>query len=78
MLAIYFPLWFGSPDNVPRLYDLVRVKEEKFRIAFYYGLGNTMVSKDLEQATKIALQGTKRHRVVTLKGELIESSGEDH
>ncbi|XP_030837819.1 structural maintenance of chromosomes protein 4 isoform X1 [Strongylocentrotus purpuratus] len=65
----------NTPDNVPRLYDLVRVKEEKFRIAFYYGLGNTLVSKDLEQATKIALQGTKRHRVVTLKGELIESSG---
>ncbi|XP_041483020.1 structural maintenance of chromosomes protein 4-like [Lytechinus variegatus] len=64
-----------TPDNVPRLYDLVRVKEEKFRIAFYYGLGNTLVGKDLEQATKIALQGTKRHRVVTLKGELIESSG---
>ncbi|XP_071494646.1 structural maintenance of chromosomes protein 4-like [Diadema antillarum] len=65
----------STPDNVARLYDLVRVKEEKFRIAFYYGLGNTLVAKDLEQATKIALQGQKRHRVVTLRGELIESSG---
>ncbi|KAJ8030527.1 Structural maintenance of chromosomes protein 4 [Holothuria leucospilota] len=63
------------PENVPRLYDLVQVREEKVRMAFYYGLGNTLVAKDLDQATRIALQGNVRHRVVTLQGQLIEQSG---
>ncbi|XP_071838574.1 structural maintenance of chromosomes protein 4-like isoform X2 [Apostichopus japonicus] len=63
------------PENVPRLYDLVRVQDEKIRIAFYYGLGNTLVAKDLDQATRIALQGNIRRRVVTLQGQLIEQSG---
>ena len=60
---------------MPRLYDLVKVREEKVRMAFYYGLGNTLVAKDLDQATRIALQGNVRHRVVTLQGQLIEQSG---
>ncbi len=61
---------------MPRLFDLVRVKENKFKSAFYYALGNTLVAKDLDQATRIALQGKTRHRVVSLQGQLIESSGE--
>ncbi|XP_072035252.1 LOW QUALITY PROTEIN: structural maintenance of chromosomes protein 4-like [Amphiura filiformis] len=64
-----------TPENVPRLFDLVRVKEDKFKAAFYYALGNTLVAKDLDQATRIALQGKTRHRVVSLLGQLIESSG---
>ncbi|XP_033118260.1 structural maintenance of chromosomes protein 4-like [Anneissia japonica] len=65
----------STPDNVPRLYDLVKPKAEMFKTAFYYGLRDTLVAKDLDQATKIGLQGTKRHRVVTLQGQLIETSG---
>ena len=41
---------------MPRLFDLVRFKDDKFRTAFFYGLRNTLVAKDLEQATKIAYQ----------------------
>ncbi|XP_005096414.1 structural maintenance of chromosomes protein 4 [Aplysia californica] len=63
-----------TPENVPRLFDLVRVKDEVVKTCFYFALRNTLVSKDIDQATRIAY-GKTRYRVVTLKGELIEVSG---
>ncbi|XP_015597298.1 structural maintenance of chromosomes protein 4 [Cephus cinctus] len=63
-----------TPENVPRLFDLIKVEDERVLPAFYYGVRNTLVAKDLEQATRVAY-GAQRHRVVTLKGELIETSG---
>ena len=33
------------------------------------------MAKDLEQATRIGLQGKVRHRVVTLGGQLIDKAG---
>lgn len=63
------------PDNVPRLVDLIKVNDENLMLAFYYSLRNTLVATDLNQATKIAYGGQQRHRVVTLKGEVIEVQG---
>nr|CAI5830513.1 unnamed protein product [Callosobruchus analis] len=63
-----------TPENVPRLFDLVRVNDETVRTAFYYALGNTLVADDIEQASRIAY-GAQRYRVVTLGGGLIETSG---
>jgi structural maintenance of chromosome 4 len=63
-----------TPENVPRLFDLVKSKHDRFRPAFYNALQNTLVAKDLEQANRIAY-GAKRWRVVTLGGELIDKSG---
>jgi structural maintenance of chromosome 4 len=63
-----------TPENVPRLFDLVKPKHDKFRPAFYSVLQNTLVAKDLEQANRIAY-GAKRWRVVTLDGQLIDKSG---
>ena len=63
-----------TPENAPRLFDLVKAKEDKFRPAFYHALQDTLVAKDLEQANRIAY-GAKRWRVVTLDGELIDKSG---
>jgi len=63
-----------SPEGVPRLFDLVRVKDECFLPVFYFALRDTLVADDLEQATRIAY-GRTRHRVVTLSGQLIETSG---
>lgn len=62
---------------MPRLFDLVSVKEPSILPAFYFALRDTLVAKDLEQATRIGLQGRTRHRVVTLQGELIDVSGEE-
>lgn len=63
-----------TPENVPRLFDLIKAKNEKFRPAFYHSLQNTLVAKDLAQANRIAY-GAKRWRVVTLDGQLIDKSG---
>lgn len=63
-----------TPEDAPRLFDLVRPKEDKFRPAFYHALQDTLVATDLAQANRIAY-GAKRWRVVTLNGELIDKSG---
>ena len=65
------------PENIPRLFDLVRVKDEAVKTCFYFALRNTLVAKDIDQATRIGY-GKTRYRVVTLKGEIIELSGERH
>ncbi|XVF14265.1 hypothetical protein REPUB_Repub09cG0043700 [Reevesia pubescens] len=65
-----------TPEGVPRLYDLIKVQDERMKLAFYAALGNTIVAKDLDQATRIAYGGNKEfRRVVTLDGALFEKSG---
>ncbi|WOL08544.1 structural maintenance of chromosomes protein 4 [Canna indica] len=65
-----------TPEGVPRLFDLVTVKDEKLKLAFFAALGNTVVAEDLDQATRIAYGGDKEfRRVVTLEGALFEKSG---
>ncbi|KAF2481830.1 RecF/RecN/SMC N terminal domain-containing protein [Neohortaea acidophila] len=63
-----------TPEGVPRLFDLVKAKHDRFRPAFYSVLQDTLVAKDLEQADRIAY-GARRWRVVTLDGQLIDKSG---
>ncbi|XP_051534956.1 structural maintenance of chromosomes protein 4-like [Myxocyprinus asiaticus] len=65
----------STPENIPRLFDMVRVKDEAVRPAFYFALRDTLVAKDLEQATRVAFQKDKRWRVVTLQGQIIEQAG---
>uniref|UniRef100_A0A8B9QD51 Structural maintenance of chromosomes protein n=1 Tax=Apteryx owenii TaxID=8824 RepID=A0A8B9QD51_APTOW len=64
-----------TPENTPRLFDLVKVKDENIRQAFYFALRDTLVANNLEQATRVAFQKDKRWRVVTLQGQIIEQSG---
>ncbi|XP_063023475.1 structural maintenance of chromosomes protein 4 isoform X2 [Melospiza melodia melodia] len=64
-----------TPENVPRLFDLVKVEDPKIRLVFYFALRDTLVAKNLEEATRIAFQKEKRWRVVTLQGQIIEVSG---
>ncbi|CAB4275028.1 unnamed protein product [Prunus armeniaca] len=66
----------STPEGVPRLFDLVKVKDERMKLAFFSALGNTIVAKDLDQATRIAYGGNREfRRVVTLDGALFEKSG---
>lgn len=65
----------ATPDNVPRLFDLIKFKEPRFAPAFFKGVHNTLVADDLEQANRIAFGGPRRWRVVTLAGQLIDASG---
>jgi structural maintenance of chromosome 4 len=64
----------ATPENVPRLFDLVKPKDPKFAPAFYKALGNTLVAENMDQANRIAY-GQRRWKVVTLTGQLIELSG---
>jgi len=63
-----------TPENAPRLFNLVKPKEARFAPAFYSVLSDTIVAKDLTQANRIAY-GAKRWRVVTIEGGLIDKSG---
>ncbi|CAK9223237.1 unnamed protein product [Sphagnum troendelagicum] len=65
-----------TPEGVPRLFDLVTVRDEKLRLAFYSQLGNTVVAKNLDQATRIAYgPSVEFRRVVSLEGAVFERSG---
>ena len=64
----------STPENAPRLFDLVQPKDRRFAPAFYSVLSDTIVAKDLAQANRVAY-GAKRWRVVTLEGGLIDKSG---
>merc|ERR1719204_2571150 len=65
----------ATPQNVPRLYDLITFKEPKFNVAFYYAFRDTLVADNLDAANALAFSGGKRWRVVSVQGQLIESSG---
>ncbi|KAJ2917163.1 hypothetical protein MD484_g3255, partial [Candolleomyces efflorescens] len=65
---------FQTPEGVPRLFDLVKPKNPMYRKAFYKALGDTLVADGLDQANRIAF-GARRFRVVTLDGQIIETSG---
>ena len=65
---------FKAPENAPRLVDLIQVENAELKTAFYHYLRNTLVAENMEQAKRIAF-GKQRFRVVTLNGEVIESSG---
>ncbi|KAK0477734.1 hypothetical protein EDD18DRAFT_1377973 [Armillaria luteobubalina] len=43
----------STPKNVPRLFDLITPKDPKFAPAFYKGVGETLIVKDMEQANHI-------------------------
>lgn len=66
---------FATPENVPRLFDLIKPKEPRFAPAFFKAVSNTLVANDLEQANRIAFGGQRRWRVVTLSGQVIDASG---
>ena len=65
---------FKAPENAPRLIDLISVDDPQLKTAFYQYLRDTLVAENLEQAKRIAF-GAQRFRVVTLSGEVIETSG---
>ncbi|XP_054803249.1 structural maintenance of chromosomes protein 4 [Prosopis cineraria] len=66
----------STPEGVPRLYDLVKVQDERMKLAFFAALGNTVVANDLDQAARIAYgRNNDFRRVVTLDGALFEKSG---
>ncbi|TRY50457.1 Structural maintenance of chromosomes protein [Cryptosporidium tyzzeri] len=66
---------FKAPEGSKRFFDLVKFKDPKFKIAWYFAMRDTLIVDDLDIATKISYNGKQRWRVVTVNGELIDSSG---
>ncbi|VDC03390.1 unnamed protein product [Peniophora sp. CBMAI 1063] len=69
----------GQPSDeatpLTRLFDLVKPREPKFAKVFWKALGDTLVADNIDQANSVAVGGRKRSRVVTLDGQLVDSSG---
>jgi hypothetical protein len=42
---------------LPRLFDLVRRREPRLDVAFFFALRNTLVAPDIEAATATAYEG---------------------
>ncbi|KAG8176486.1 hypothetical protein JTE90_017541 [Oedothorax gibbosus] len=62
------------PQGAERLFDHIKINDERFRIAFYFALRDTLVTDTLKKANEIGF-GTPRYRVVTLDGKVVETSG---
>jgi len=60
---------------VKRVFDYIKILDQRFRLTFYSGLYDTLLAEDLEQARRIAFGTQTRYRVVTYKGDLIDQSG---
>ncbi len=59
-----------------RLFDLIKVPDERVRPAFYHALRNTLVSRTLDDGMQVAYaNGRVIHRVVSLDGQIIERNG---
>lgn len=66
----------NTPEGVPRLFDLLEIKDARFAPALYFACRDTLVAQDMTQATRIAYGAAgKRWRVVTLDGKVIEMAG---
>ena len=65
---------FTAPKDSVRLFDLIKFKNDEFKIAFYFALKDTLVCQDIDTASIIAY-GTPRFRVVTIDGKIIELAG---
>ena len=64
-----------TPQNTPRLFDLIKTSNHKFLPAFYSVLRDTLVASNLQHANTVAYSTSKRYRVVTLDGKMIDISG---
>lgn len=59
----------------PRLFDYLNIPRPEHRVALYHALGDTLVAENLDEARRMAFKPTRKNKVVTTSGELIESSG---
>jgi structural maintenance of chromosome 4 len=40
-----------TPESVPRLFDLVKMQDDRLKSAFFSVLGNTVVAQNLDQVS---------------------------
>ena len=61
--------------NLPRLFDLVKPTNPEVAPAFYFALRDTIVCDDIQTARRASTMLGKKWRVVTLGGEVVETTG---
>lgn len=66
---------FRSPPLTKRLFDLCQCQNDSILGILYWAIGNTLVTETLDTAMKVAFYDKETYRVVTSKGQLIDSSG---
>lgn len=54
---------------------MVKSKDERFNDGLYFAMKDTLVAPEIKEATNIAFNQGRNHRVVTIKGEMIEMTG---
>jgi len=64
-----------TPENAPRLFELISPLNMAVTPAIFQAVGNTLVAPDIDTATRWSFDYGKRWRVVTLDGKLVESAG---
>lgn len=64
-----------TPEGAPRLFDLITPSNFSITPALFLAVGNTLVAPDMDTASRWAYDSSKRWRVVTLAGTLIETTG---
>lgn len=45
----------STPEGVDRLFDLVKIPDERMKLAFFAALRNTVVANDLDQVSSTSL-----------------------
>ena len=70
----FFKKDYQCPEGTERLIDLVQFEDKRLQNAFYFALRDTLVTSNIEIATKVGY-GQNRHRVVTLDGIIVEITG---
>lgn len=69
--------WKQDPRSAdgPRLFDYLNIPKPEHRVALYHALGDTLVANSLDEARRMAFKPSRKNKVVTTSGDLIESSG---
>lgn len=64
-----------TPENAPRLFELITPSDFQITPALFLAVGNTLVAPDLDTATRWAYEFGRRWRVVTVDGQLLDAAG---
>ena len=64
-----------TPEGAPRLFELIQPVNSAVAPAMWLAVKDTLVAPDMETASRWAYDFSKRWRVVTMDGKLIETSG---
>jgi len=64
-----------TPENLPRLFDLIHVQDRRFRPVFYKSVGDTIVANDIKQGNRVCQMLGRKWKVVTLDGCVITPDG---